>query len=133
MQAAVPAAHCHLLREQHNDLPLGVVVFANQHVHTGQTSYVQKNHWPKFGRTEPADDPERYKIALQFQNLLLLVAHWSRPARHVLAAGIHIPAWPIEQFYPSYYASVDVPRPYDSRTLLLRFSDTLALLQPDGL
>jgi hypothetical protein len=31
---------------------------------------------------------------------------------------------------PSYYPGIDQPRPYDSRSLLMRFSDTLGVLHP---
>jgi hypothetical protein len=130
MQAAVPEDHPPTLREVSETLPAGIGVFANQHEHTGKFSYVQKNHWLRFSEEEQPEHPQRYKIALQLQNLLLLVAHWPPPTRLVLAAATHVPIWPIETLSPSYYPGIDLPRPYDSRSILMRFSDTLAVLHP---
>jgi hypothetical protein len=130
MQTPVPEGHPPILREISEALPVGVAVFANQHEHTGKFSYVQKNHWLRFSEEEQPEHPQRYKIALQLQNLLLLVAHWPPPTRFVLAAATHVPIWPIETLSPSYYPGIDLPRPHDSRNLLMRFSDTLAVLHP---
>jgi hypothetical protein len=131
LEAVVPEDHPRTLKEISGSLPVGVGVFANQHEHTGKFSYVQKNHWLRFSEEEQPEDPQRYKITLQLQNLLLLVAHWPPPTRFVLAAATHVPIWPIETLSPSYYPGIDLPRPYDSRSLLMRFSDTLAVLHPD--
>ena len=128
MHAAVPGDQPRILENNPEILPAGVGVFANQHVPTGRFSYVRKNHWPKFSQELRPDHSDRYKIALQLQNLLLLVAYWPVPARLVLAAATHVPVWPIEALAPSYYSSIDIPRPYDSRSLLMRFSDALAVL-----
>jgi hypothetical protein len=130
MEATVPQDHPRTLKEISEALPVGVGVFANQHEHTGKFSYVQKNHWLRFSEEERPKHPDRYKIALQLQNLLLLVAHWPPPPRLILAAATHVPIWPIESLSPSYYPGIDIPRPYDSRSLLMRFSDTLAVLHP---
>jgi hypothetical protein len=131
MQTAVPEDHPPILREISETLPEGVGVFANQHGHTGKFSYVQKNHWLRFSEEEQPEHPQRYKIALQLQNLLLLLAHWPPPTRLVLAAATHVPIWPIETLSPSYYPGIDLPRPHDSRSLLMRFSDTLAVLHQE--
>ena len=130
MEAAVPKDHPRTLKEISETLPEGVGVFANQHECTGKFSYVQKNHWLRFSEEEQPEHPDRYKIAIQLQNLLLLVAHWPPPTRLVLAAATHVPIWPIETLSPSYYPGIDLPRPYDARSLLMRFSDTLAVLHP---
>ena len=130
IQAPVPENHPPTLRESSETLPVGVGVFANQHEYTGKFSYVQKNHWLRFSEEEQPEHPERYKIALQLQNLLLLVAHWPPPTRLILAAATHVPIWPIETLTPSYYPGIDLPRPHDSRSILMRFSDTLAVLHP---
>jgi hypothetical protein len=131
MDVPVPENHPRTLKGNSDTLPAGVGVFANQHEHTGKFSYVQKNHWLRFSEAEQPEHPQRYKIALQLQNLLLLVAHWPPPTRFVLAAATHVPIWPIETLSPSHYPGIDLPRPYDSRSLLMRFSDTLAVLHPD--
>jgi hypothetical protein len=131
METAVPEDHPRTLKEISESLPVGVGVFANQHEHTGKFSYVQKNHWLRFSEQEQPEHPDRYKIALQLQNLLLLIAHWPPPTRLVLAAATHVPIWPIETLSPSHYPGIDLPRPYDSRSLLMRFSDTLAVLHPN--
>jgi hypothetical protein len=130
LDAVVPEDHPQILKESFDTLPAGVGVFANQHEPTGKFSYVQKNHWLRFSEEEQPEHPQRYKIALQLQNLILLVAHWPSPTRLVLAVATHIPMWPIETLSPSYYPGIDLPRPYDSRNLLMRFSDTLAVLHP---
>lgn len=130
LDAVVPEDQPRTLREFSDTLPAGVGVFANQHEHTRKFSYVQKNHWLRFSEEEQPEHPQRYKIALQLQNLLLLVAHWPPPTRMVLAAATHLPIWPVETLAPSYYPGIDLPRPYDSRSLLMRFSDTLAILHP---
>ena len=131
LEAVVPEDHSRTLKENSESLPVGVGVFANQHEPTGKFSYVQKNHWLRFSEEEQPEHPQRYKIAIQLQNLLLLVAHWPPPTRLVLAAATHVPIWPIETLSPSYYPGIDLPRPYDSRSLLMRFSDTLAVLHPN--
>ncbi len=49
-------------------------------------------------RTGTAPPDGTYKTALQFRNLMLLVVHWSAPNSELLmAAGIHIPLWPLRQ------------------------------------
>jgi len=130
LEAVVPEDHPRILRESFDSLPAGVGVFANQHEPTGKFSYVQKNYWLRFSEEEQPEHPQRYKVAIQLQNLILLVAHWPSPTRLVLAVATHIPIWPIETLSPSYYPGIDLPRPYDSRNLLRRFSDTLAVLHP---
>jgi hypothetical protein len=130
LDAVVPEDHPRALKEITDTLSTGVGVFANQHEPTGKFSYVQKNHWLRFSEEEQPEHPQRYKIALQLQNLILLVAHWPPPTRLVLASATHIPIWPVETLSPSYYPGIDLPRPYDSRSLLMRFSDTLAVLHP---
>jgi hypothetical protein len=130
LDAVVPEDHPRALKEITDTLSTGVGVFANQHEPTGKFSYVQKNHWLRFSEEEQPEHPQRYKIALQLQNLILLIAHWPPPTRLILAAATHVPIWPIEMLSPSYYPGIDQPRPYDSRSLLKRFSDTLAVLHP---
>ena len=130
LDAVVPEDHPQTLKNIADTLPAGVGVFANQHEPTGKFSYVQKNHWLRFSEEEQPEHPQRYKIALQLQNLILLIAHWPPPTRLILAAATHVPIWPIEMLSPSYYPGIDQPRPYDSRSLLMRFSDTLAVLHP---
>jgi len=131
LDAVVPEDHPRALKNTADTLPAGVGVFANQHEPTGKFSYVQKNHWLRFSEEEQPEHPQRYKIALQLQNLILLIAHWPPPTRLILAAATHVPIWPIEMLSPSYYPGIDQPRPYDSRSLLMRFSDTLAVLHPE--
>jgi hypothetical protein len=131
LDAVVPEEHPRTLKEISDTLPAGVGVFGSQHDCTGKFSYVQKNHWLRFSEVEQLEHPQRYKIALQLQNLILLVAHWPPPTRLVLAAATHLPIWPIETLSPSYYPGIDLPRPHDSRNLLMRFSDTLAVLHPE--
>jgi hypothetical protein len=130
MQASVPTAHCTFVRERQDSLPEGVAVFGAHHRRTGETSYLQRNTWPQFSTQRREDHPDRYKIAFQFRDLLLLAAHWPPPPVFVVADGIHEPIWPTGR-YRSWDPQAAMPDPYDSRAMLARFSDTLALAHPD--
>jgi hypothetical protein len=59
---------------------------------------------------------------------MLLVAYWP-PDRstYALVSGVHVPLWPIENFYLCYYGGGEVPTLYDSRSLLERFNSSLAM------
>jgi hypothetical protein len=134
LSTPVDPSHLRILRTSDHVLPPGVGVFAQQHVPTGKASYFQKNTWPHFSETvpgaqsvAPTSNPG-YKIALQFDRLMLLVAYWPpQLSTYALVVGLHVPLWPIVPFYLGYYCVTDVPRPDDSRLLLERFSSTLAI------
>ena len=130
----VDPSHLQFLQANEQTLPVGVAVFAQQHVPTGKASYFQTNTWPHLSEAVPgARDVVRsskssYKIALQFDRLMLLVAYWPpQGSVYAMVVGLHVPLWPITPFYLGYYNAIDVPLPYDSRSLLERFSSTLAI------
>lgn len=134
LKKPVDRSHLQSLREHERHLPAGIGVFAQQHVPTGKASYFQENTWPHFSESDPGTQSVArtsdagYKIALQFDRLILLIAYWPpQLSTFALVVGLHVPLWPILPFYLGYYALTDVPKPYDSRLLLERFGSTLAV------
>lgn len=128
-QPAEPA-HFHFIAKNPTSLPPGVGAFAQQVVSTREFAYYQRNRWPEFQviprEGEPL--PGSYKIAFEFRKLLLLVAHWPAPSsRYVLAAGIHLPLWPLCSLYPCYYSRFETPLPYDSKDMLDNFGKSLGV------
>jgi hypothetical protein len=113
-------------------LPSSVGVVAKQHPPSGMASFCQRNEWlhahPDPDRGIPIETTEGYKIGLQFRYLLLLVAYWPGHTQYLLAAGLHVPLWPTDGFYASYYAGVDLTPDMDSRVALGYFSTSLAAI-----
>ena len=112
-----------------------VCVAARQHPPTGKASFLQKNTWPHAHPDPylgiPLESSDGYKIGMQFGHLLLVVAHQPGDAQYLLAAGLHVPLWPTEALYPSYYSGdsgVDITPDMDSRVALERFSTGLAVI-----
>jgi hypothetical protein len=60
---------------------------------------------------------------------------WPGEIRYLFSAGLHVPMWPPEQFYPSYYSGVEIAPDLDSRVALEHFSTVLAAIHqpPSGL
>ena len=128
--------------EQHSAPPGGVGVFAGDHTQTGTASVFQTQDWPHLhlepDRGIPIEDREGYKLGLQLKRLLLLVCFWpDSRARFLLATGVYVPVWPIQNVYSSYNCGKEVAEPQDSRPILARFCATLGVLHrppdPSGL
>jgi hypothetical protein len=88
------------MKENAGAVPPRVEVFGYQMVaRVGFFGQIQRNHWPHLTnkphtKTPPPDGT--YKTAMQFSYLMLLVAYWSDPMSELMmAAGIHIPLWPL--------------------------------------
>lgn len=127
---SVGPEHLRFMEKNPKTLPSGVGAFAQQVVPTREFAYYQRNRWPEFQviprEGEPL--PGSYKIGCEFRNLLLLVAHWPAPlSRYVLAAGIHLPLWPLCSLYPCYYSRFETPLPYDSKDMLDNFGKSLGV------
>jgi hypothetical protein len=137
-QDRVGMAHLRSLAKD-GTLPASVCVAAAQHAPTGKASFVQKNSWlhalADHHLGAAIEETVGYKIGMQFGHLLLVVAHWPGKVRYLLSAGLHVPIWPSEQFYPSYYSGVEIAPDIDSRIALEHFSTTLAVIHqpPSGL
>lgn len=124
----VPLGHLWALNDG-GDLPPGVAVYAGQSGTTTTTAYIQSTQWPQFlparsgyvvGAMQNA-----YKIGLQIQDLLLLVAFspWSG-VQFVTAAGIHVPLNSGRPIWPCYLA----PIPEKPQPPLWMFTRSLAAL-----
>lgn len=139
----LPARLLPALRTHETQLPEGVGVFGAQQSYTHDFVYFQKNTWQNFTAAAPGPEQqfsehemleEAHKVALQLRHLLLLVAvpPPSFRGRFVLAAGLHVPIWPLDPpIFPAYRVSTQLPTqldPHDlSRDLVRVFSDTLAV------
>ena len=94
----VPLNHFRALNDHPDVLPKGVLVAVHQHKNNGQFSWLQGASW----RMRYLDESlameassRSYKIALQFQQLLLLIGYWPRDSwRYVLWKGVHHVLWP---------------------------------------
>jgi len=130
-QDRVGMAHLRSLAKD-GTLPASVCVAAAQHAPTGKASFVQKNSWlhahPDHHLGAAIEETGGYKIGMQFKHLLFVVAHWPGKIRYLLSAGLHVPIWPPELFYPSYYSGVELSPDMDSRIALEHFSTTLAVI-----
>ena len=128
----VPVDHFRHL-DKHSVPITGVGVFAGDHTQSGIASIHQTQDWPHLhldpNRGILIEKTKGYKLGLQLKRLLLLVCFSpDSRSRFVLAAGVHVPVWPIELMYPSYGCNKDLPEPQDSRAMLARFCATLAVL-----
>ncbi len=130
LKETVEPTHLRFIAGNSTNLRPGVGVFAQQAVSTREFAYYQRNRWPEFTMVPGAGDPlpGSYKIALEFRRLMLLIAYWPSPsAAFVLAAGVHLPLWPIQNFYLCYYSPTEPPTPYDSHVVLDRFGSSLGI------
>ena len=124
------------MKENKGAVPPRVEVFGNQMVAVkvgfGQ---IQRNHWPHLTNTPPirtAPPDGTYKTALQFRNLMLLVAHWSAPnSVLMIAPGIHIPLWPLRQTNLAHHEQLPPLNMSDPMAPLDRFCSTLAVCDAD--
>jgi hypothetical protein len=129
-------SHLRYMKENAGAIPPRVEVFGSQIISKVGFGQIQRNHWfhltnaPPI-RTNPPDGT--YKTAIQFRCLMLLVAHWSAPNTELLmAAGIHIPLWPIRQVNLCYHVQLPTPTPTsDPMAPLDRFCSSLAVCDAD--
>jgi len=83
-------------------------------------------------RTGTAPPDGTYKTALQFRNLMLLVAHWSAPNSELLmAAGIHIPLWPLRQVNLAHHEQLPQLNMSEPMAPLDRFCSSLGVCDAD--
>jgi len=137
-RTSVPPEHLSVLTGSDN-WAAGVGVFACVLTPYMTFAYAEHNQWPIFSRAKAPEPDGRYKIALQFKALGLLVAHWPEPnATFVLEAGVHVPVWPPRRIYPAYFAGRSVPQPSatplssEATVQLERFSNTLGVILQDS-
>lgn len=111
------------------DVPQGVIVYAGQSGTRTKTAYIQSTQWPQF---TSAGNPHlvgamrnSYKIGIQIEDLLLLVAFTPRSGvQFVTAAGVHVPLNPERSVWPSYLAAI----PEEPQPPLWMFTRSLAAL-----
>lgn len=118
------------MKENRGAVPPLVGVFGCQSVATADFRQIQRNHWHHLTNTTPTINPPAgtYKIALQFRHLMLLVAHWSgSDSELMLAAGIHIPLWPLRQVHIAHHVQLSPLNTSDLMAPLDRFCSTLGV------
>ena len=129
-------SHLHYMKDHAGGVPLRVGVFGQQSMATGDFRQIQRNQWRHLtnspSRITPIPPRGTYKTALQFRYLMLLVAHWSAPdSELMIAAGIHIPLWPLRQVNIAYHAQMPPLNMNDPMAPLDRFCSTLAVCDTD--
>jgi len=105
-------------------------VFGSQISATTGFQQIQRNHWHHLTDRLPTKVPPigSYKIAMQFRGLMLLVDHWSDPATELMiAAGIHVPLWPLRQVNLAYHFPIAPLTDGHSVTPLDQFCRTLGV------
>jgi hypothetical protein len=125
-QRPVPPGHLWALNEG-GDLPAGVHVFAGQSGTRTKLAYLQSTQWPQFSRGMPVVGAlnDAYKIGLQIQDLILLVAFAQRSGvEFVTGAGVHVPLNPPGVIWPCYVA----PAPQPPQPPLWMFTRSLAAI-----
>jgi hypothetical protein len=118
------------MAENKGAVPPLMGVFGCQSVATADFRQTQRNHWHHLTNWAPTKNPPdgTYKIALQFRHLRLLVAHWSGPdAELMLAAGIHIPLWPVRQVNIVHHVQLPPLNMSEPMAPLDRFCSTLGV------
>lgn len=124
-------SHTRYMKENAGAVPPRVEVFGFQTISNVGFAQIQRNHWPHltdtpYKGTAPPDGT--YKTAMQFRCLMLLVAHWSAPnSELMIAAGIHIPLWPLRPVNLAHHEQLPPLNINDSMAPLDRFSRTLAV------
>jgi hypothetical protein len=124
-------AHLRFLLDNPATLPAGVGVFAQQVTTRNSFVNIQRNRWPVQSEVPIPDSASagRYKIALEFRHLMLLVAFWPLPKAHfLLVAGIHVPLWPIREWYPAYFDKLKSFDTEDPHSWLDRFCSDLGIV-----
>src|SRR5260370_14059352 len=123
--------HLHYMKENAGAVPPRVEVFGCQIISKVGFGQIQRNHWPHLTNTPPmrtAPPDGTYKTALQFRNLMLLVAHWSAPTSELMiAAGIHIPLWPLRPVNLAHHEQCPPLNMNDPMAPLDRFCSTFAV------
>jgi hypothetical protein len=123
-------SHLRYMKENRGAVPPLVGVYGCQSVATADFRQIQRNHWPHLTNSTPTVNPPAgtYKIALQFRHLMLLVAHWSGTNSELMvAAGIHIPLWPLRQVNISHHVQLFPLNINDPMAPLDRFCSTLGV------
>ncbi len=126
--------HLRFLRSNASGMPHYLGVFSASGIPTREFGYWQRNHWPIMSPEGIANPtallPEdRYKITVQVKNLILVTAHLPRVnSKFVLVAGLHIPLWPQDRFFPSYRIDLTMREPYDIARVVEIASDNLGAL-----
>jgi hypothetical protein len=119
------------MKDNRGAIPLRVGVFGCQSIATADFRQLQRNHWPHLTNTQPVSPSPplgTYKIALQFRHLMLLVAHWSgSDSELMLAAGIHIPLWPVRPINIVHHEQLEPLNMSDPMAPLDRFCSTLGV------
>jgi hypothetical protein len=134
LKKPLPPEHLQFLRNNLTDLPPQVGVFATFTVPTREFGSRQRNHWVNGSLSEtPALLAEMragaYKLSIQLRRLLLMAAYLPRvSSQFLLAAGLHIPLWPMLPIFPCYKADLTFEPPYDSIKVLAIFNDSLGAL-----
>lgn len=126
----VPPGHLWAMNNGGN-VPAGVAVFGCQSGTSTKTAYLQSTMWPQFHRRGSGIPvgvvANAYKIGLQIQDLMLLVAFMRQSGvDFITAAGVHIPLNPSRQLWPCYYAEM----PEKAQPPLWMFTRSLAVLVP---
>jgi hypothetical protein len=122
------------MKENKGAVPPRVGVFGCQNDASADFHQIQRNHWYHLTNAMPTPVPPAgtYKIALQFRYLMLLVAHWSgSDSELMLAAGIHIPLWPLRQVNITHHVQLPPLDMSDSMAPLDRFCSTLGVCDAD--
>jgi hypothetical protein len=128
-------SHLRYMKENAGAVPPRVEVFGYQMISSVGFQQIQRNHWPHltntpYTRTAPPDGT--YKTAMQFRCLMLLVAYWSDTVSELMiAAGIHIPLWPLRQVNIAHHEQLPPLNMSDSIAPLDRFCSTLAVCDAD--
>lgn len=129
----VPLDHIAQLRMVTTLPPQTAVAGALTLGYTRDVSFVRKEHWPQFlgvNENPVMGQPVAYKIGLQIRRLLLVVAHWPAPtATFAIAAGVHVPLWPLGPIYPAYVSPETIRGdPADSFSHLQHLADTFGIV-----
>ena len=129
----LPREHLKFLRDK-PAMPPQIGVFAAINIPTREFGYYQRNHWPNLSAQNVPDLSELmtsqgFKLAFHLKHLILMVANIPRPtSRFVLAAGLHIPLWPLDPFFPSYRVDLRTTEPHDIRQVIEIFNNRLGAL-----
>jgi hypothetical protein len=134
--APAPAEHLWQLHGVAGQIPNGVCVFGFQIGYDQNISFLQIPSWPQVLRQGQAPQPTEgipgaYKIAWQFRNLILLVAHYSNPPVELVpASGVHVPIWPMDKLLWPSYRSWLLPPFTSSLPILKAVAESLAVFVP---
>lgn len=121
------------IKENAGAVPPQVEVFGSQMI--SNVGFGQIQHWPHLTNTPytgTAPPVGTYKTAMQFRCLMMLVAY--RPAPNselMIAAGIHIPWWPLRPVNLAHHEQLPPLDMNDPMAPLDRFCSTLAVCDVD--